>query len=39
MSEREERLRRLFKGTHYISQEMDIRELTRDLLLPGTESF
>lgn len=39
MSEREERLRRLFKGTHYISQEMDIRELTRDYIGPRNRIF
>lgn len=39
MSEREERLRRLLKGTHYISQEMDIRELTRDYIGPRNRIF
>lgn len=39
MSEREERLRRLLKGTHYISQEMDIRELTGDYIGPRNRIF
>ena len=39
MSEREERLKRLFKGTHYISQEMDTRELTWDYIGPRNRIF
>lgn len=39
MSEREERLRRLLKGTHYISQEMDIRALTPNYLGPRDRIF